>query len=64
MEPALANSNARRFNPNFLNKKPYLQIQHIAHDSVTINVLLEACMHKVTEESAKRGAVWSEKWPE
>ncbi|KAH0911451.1 hypothetical protein HID58_034772, partial [Brassica napus] len=28
------------------------------------NVLLEACMHKVTEESEKRGAVWSEKWPE
>ncbi|KAG5382880.1 hypothetical protein IGI04_034350, partial [Brassica rapa subsp. trilocularis] len=28
------------------------------------NVLLEACMHKVTEESEKRGAFWSEKWPE
>ncbi|WZZ71681.1 hypothetical protein YC2023_083051 [Brassica napus] len=28
--------NARRFNPNFLNKKPYFQIQHIAHDSVTM----------------------------
>ncbi|KAH0893729.1 hypothetical protein HID58_056158 [Brassica napus] len=28
------------------------------------NVPLEACMHKVTEDSSKRGAVWPEKWPE
>ncbi|CAD5313996.1 unnamed protein product [Arabidopsis thaliana] len=28
------------------------------------NVPLEACMHKVTEDSSKRGAVWPESWPE
>ncbi|CAF2159957.1 BnaA07g07980D [Brassica napus] len=28
------------------------------------NVPLEACMHKVTEDSSKRGAVWPENWPE
>ncbi|KAJ4916824.1 putative methyltransferase PMT24 [Raphanus sativus] len=28
------------------------------------NVPLEACMHKVAEESTKRGAVWPERWPE
>ncbi|KAG2303889.1 hypothetical protein Bca4012_062948 [Brassica carinata] len=28
------------------------------------NVPLEACMHKVTEDSTKRGAVWPERWPE
>ncbi|KAL9858031.1 putative methyltransferase PMT24 [Arabidopsis thaliana] len=28
------------------------------------NVPLEACIHKVTEDSSKRGAVWPESWPE
>ncbi|KAL0700176.1 hypothetical protein Bca4012_056298 [Brassica carinata] len=28
------------------------------------NVPLEACMHKVTEDSSKRGAAWPESWPE
>ncbi|CAF2044854.1 hypothetical protein HID58_034579 [Brassica napus] len=28
------------------------------------NVPLEACMHKVTEDSSKRGAVWPERWPQ
>ncbi|KAL9301620.1 putative methyltransferase PMT25 [Arabidopsis thaliana] len=28
------------------------------------NVPLEACMHKVTEDSSKRGAVWPNMWPE
>ncbi|CAN7049690.1 hypothetical protein BRARA_G00762 [Brassica rapa] len=28
------------------------------------NVPLEACMHKVSEDSSKRGAVWPESWPE
>ncbi|KAJ0240087.1 methyltransferase PMT25 [Hirschfeldia incana] len=28
------------------------------------NVPLEACMHKVTEDSSKRGAAWPNMWPE
>ncbi|XP_010530223.2 PREDICTED: probable methyltransferase PMT25, partial [Tarenaya hassleriana] len=28
------------------------------------NVLLEACMHKVPEDSSKRGAVWPKQWPQ
>ncbi|CAN8313598.1 unnamed protein product [Cochlearia groenlandica] len=28
------------------------------------NVPLEACMHKVAEDSSKRGAAWPESWPE
>ncbi|KAG5396423.1 hypothetical protein IGI04_018237 [Brassica rapa subsp. trilocularis] len=33
-------------------------------NSLVKNVPLEACMHKVTEDSSKRGASWPNMWPE